>query len=88
MALTKEITCHQAVALVSDYLDGALSRRERRRLEHHLAGCDACSAYLDQMKVTIALSGSVSPEDLSEKALTDLMEVFENFQRDRNDEGD
>ena len=88
MALTKEITCHQAVALVSDYLDGALSRRERRRLEHHLAGCDACSAYLDQMKVTIALSGSVSPEDLSEKALKDLMEVFENFQRDRNDEGD
>jgi anti-sigma factor RsiW len=88
MALTKEITCHQAVALVSDYLDGALSRRERRRLEHHLAGCDACSAYLDQMKVTIALSGSVSPEDLPEKALTDLMEVFENFQRDRNDEGD
>ena len=85
MALTKEITCHQAVALVSNYLDGALSWRDRRRLEHHLADCDACSAYLDQMRVTIALSGSVSPDDLSAKALTDLMDVFDKYQRDQTD---
>ena len=37
------------------------------------------------MRVTIALSGLVSPDDLSAKALTDLMDVFEKYQRDQTD---
>jgi predicted anti-sigma-YlaC factor YlaD len=82
MALTKSINCHEAVALVSDYLEGALSRRDARRLEHHLKGCKACSAYLDQMRVTISLTGSVAPEDLSPEALSRLVDVFEKFQRE------
>ena len=88
MALTKEISCREAVALVSDYLDGSLTFRRRRRLEHHLSKCDGCSGYLEQMKVTIALSGKVGPEDLSPEALERLVEVFENFQRDRREHGD
>lgn len=63
MALTRDITCHQAVALISGYLDGSLPMRNRRRPERHLAKCEACTAYLDQMRVTIALTGSVGPED-------------------------
>jgi len=54
MALTKNIRCLDAVALISSYLDGGLGWRERRRLEHHLAGCPACTAYLDQLRVTVA----------------------------------
>ncbi|MGH2836157.1 MAG: zf-HC2 domain-containing protein, partial [Solirubrobacteraceae bacterium] len=41
-----EIPCQQVVELISDYLEDALPARERRRLEHHLAGCPHCSAYL------------------------------------------
>jgi len=62
--LPSPLVCRDAVELVSDYLDGTLSRRQRRRLEKHLAQCDACSAYLDQMRATIAASGTVGPEDL------------------------
>jgi hypothetical protein len=40
------------------------------------------------MKVTISLSGKVGPEDLSPEALERLVEVFENFQRDRREDGD
>lgn len=58
MALTKDITCLDAVALVSDFLEGALGRRERRRLERHPSNCDACSAYLEQMRATITLGFS------------------------------
>jgi len=61
--LPSPLVCRDAVELVSDYLDGTLSRRQRRRLEKHLAQCDACSAYLDQMRATIAASGTVGPED-------------------------
>jgi len=86
MAMTQDITCHQAVALVSDYLEGALSRRDRRRLERHLEGCEACSAYLEQMRVTIAISGSVGPEDLSAEALSRLVDVFEKYRQDQSGE--
>ncbi len=86
MALVKDITCVQAVRLIGDYLEGALSRRDRRRLEKHLAACEACSGYLEQMRATIALTGTVGPGDLSEDALDALMEVFDNFRREGESE--
>ena len=49
----KDIVCQQAVELVTAYLEGALSRRERRRFEAHLRACPNCSAYLEQIKLTI-----------------------------------
>jgi len=82
MLSVRDISCRQAVALISDYLEGGLSRRERRRLEKHLANCGACSAYLDQMRTTIALSGSVSTSDLSAEALDELVDVYWHFIED------
>jgi hypothetical protein len=34
-----DIVCRQAVELVTDYLEGALTKRARRRFETHLKGC-------------------------------------------------
>jgi anti-sigma factor RsiW len=73
------LVCQQAVELMSDYLEGALSRRDRKRLERHLAGCDACTAFLEQLRVTIASSGVVTPDDLSPEALNTLTELFERY---------
>jgi anti-sigma factor RsiW len=73
------LVCQQAVELMSDYLEGALSRRDRRRLEKHLAECDACTAFLEQLRVTIAASGAVTPDDLSSEALNTLTELFERY---------
>ena len=55
----KDLVCQQAVELVTDYLEGCLSRRDRRRFEAHVRTCPNCSAYLEQIGVTIALAGSV-----------------------------
>lgn len=77
--LPNRLVCQQAVELASDYLEGSLSRRDRRRLERHLAGCDACSAYLEQLRVTIAASGVASPDDLSPEALATLTALYERF---------
>jgi anti-sigma factor RsiW len=87
MMWVKDIKCREAVNLVSDYLEGALGGRDRRRLEHHLAGCDACTAYLAQMREIIALTGQVSPEDLSNDALDALMDVFDHYQHGRGSGG-
>jgi anti-sigma factor RsiW len=64
---------------MSDYLDGSLSRRDRKRLERHLAGCDACNAYLEQMRVTIVASGVVVADDLTPEVLETLTDLFRRF---------
>jgi anti-sigma factor RsiW len=81
----KDIVCQQAVELVTDYLEGALSRRERKRLEAHLRACPNCSAYLEQIKMTIALAGAVEADDLSPEARRDLSELYRRW---RSGEGE
>lgn len=39
---------------MTDHLEGALGGRLLRRFEAHVAACLACSAYLAQMRATIA----------------------------------
>ena len=75
----KDIVCQQAVELVTDYLVGNLSRRDRRRFEAHIGACPNCSAYLEQIRITISLTGSVEPEDLTPEATADLTELYRRW---------
>jgi predicted anti-sigma-YlaC factor YlaD len=77
--LRKDIVCRQAVELVTDYLEGSLSRRDRRRLESHLKKCPNCTAYLEQIRVTIQLTGSVEPDDLTPEARAELEELYRRW---------
>ena len=80
--IASRLVCQEAVELASDYLEGSLPRRDRRRLERHLALCDACTAYLEQLRLTIAASGSISPDDLSPEVLDTLTDLFRRFHQD------
>jgi anti-sigma factor RsiW len=53
------------VELITDYLEGNLSRGQRRRFEVHLAGCPNCTEYLAQMRATIRATGRLRSEDLT-----------------------
>jgi len=75
----KDIVCQHAVELVTDYLEGALSRRDRRRFETHLRACPNCAAYLDQIRMTIQLAGAVGPDDLSPEAQQDLTDLYRRW---------
>ena len=75
----KDLRCQEAVELVTDYLEGVLSRRQRRRFEAHLRGCPNCSAYLEQIRAVIAMTGSVTPDDLSPQAQDDLSELYRRW---------
>lgn len=48
------MTCRQFVEIVTDYLEQQLDEARRLWTEEHLAECDACRAYLEQMRQTIA----------------------------------
>ena len=75
----RDIVCQQAVELVTDYLEGALSRRQQRRFESHLRGCPNCSAYLEQIRITIELTGAMDPEELTPDAKQDLIDLYRRW---------
>jgi len=75
----KDIVCQQAVELVTDYLEGTLSRRRRRRFEAHLRACPNCAAYLEQIRMTIELTGTIEPDDLTPEAKTDLTDLYRRW---------
>lgn len=45
-----EMACKELVEVVTDYFEGALSAEDHRRFEAHLAECDSCVEYVDQLR--------------------------------------
>ena len=77
----EELSCREVVEILGDYLEGAMTPEDRVRLEQHLADCDGCAAYLEQLRVTIRLSGRLSEEAVSSEAMAPLLEAFRAWRR-------
>jgi len=45
-------TCQDIIDVLTDYMEMLLEPREGIALEHHLAGCTACSQYLETLRKT------------------------------------
>jgi anti-sigma factor RsiW len=80
--LNRDLVCRQAVALVTDYLDDVLPRRQRRRFEAHLRGCPNCRRYLEQIRLTIDTVGQVEPEELDPAVKDELIDLYRRFHED------
>ncbi len=76
-----ELTCEDFVELVSDYLEGALAPEHRTRFEDHLAVCEGCGAYIDQMRTTLRIVRRLRAEDVPEEARDRLLAVFRAWKR-------
>ena len=44
------LVCREFVELVTAYLEGTLPERDRVRMDAHLAECDGCTGYLEDMR--------------------------------------
>jgi anti-sigma factor RsiW len=75
----RRLTCDQVVELITDYVEGSLSWRDRRRFEAHLSGCDHCTEFLRQMRTTIALTGSLADDELSPLRQSELLTLFRRW---------
>jgi len=88
----RDLSCRDAVRLVTDYLEGALSASRRARFERHLGECDGCEEYLREMQLTVALLGRLEPTDVRPEALEALAGVFRAVmaeeQAEHDDRGD
>jgi predicted anti-sigma-YlaC factor YlaD len=74
-----ELSCQELVELVTAYLDGVLSEAERARVEEHLADCEPCRVYIEQMERTIGLSGRLRVEDVPPEAAEALLAAFRGW---------
>jgi anti-sigma factor RsiW len=77
--MTQPLTCQELVELVTDYLEGALSRADRRRFEQHLDVCPGCVIYVEQIRETVRLTGRLREDDLAPAARDALLAQFRNW---------
>jgi len=73
------MTCKEVVEIVSDYLEDALSARDRARFEAHLAGCAGCTTYVEQMREIIRLTGMLTEEQVPTEHRERLRQAFRDW---------
>ena len=76
-----EMACEELVELVTDYLEGRLSVVDHARFEAHIAECEYCATYLEQMRQTIRTLGRLPAESLSDEARDALLSTFRSWHR-------
>ena len=79
--MAEDLSCRELVELVTDYLEGALSPEDRARFDEHLRVCDGCSAYLEQFRETIRLTGTLREDSIEPAARDELLEQFKDWKR-------
>ena len=80
---TKPMACRDVVEVITAYLEGTLSRRDRKRFEQHLSGCKHCRAYLGQMRRTIELTGTLTEESIPAAERDELVALFRDWKASR-----
>ena len=78
-----DLTCREVVELVTAYLEGALSTRDRVDFERHLVWCTWCQDYLEQVRTTIELTGRAEVEEPQSPMRERLLDAFRDWKRGR-----
>jgi anti-sigma factor RsiW len=73
------LNCLELVELVTAYLEDDLSTGERKRFDAHLSACDGCTMYVEQMRRTIELTGTLRVDDMSRAAEEALRGAFRDW---------
>ena len=73
------IACQQWVELVTDYLEGSLPARLQQAADNHLADCDHCREYLEQLRRTVATARNLLDEDRPVDLVNALARAFADY---------
>ncbi len=72
----RPLSCQEMVELVTLYLEDALDPSTRDRFVAHLSGCDGCATYLEELRATVGVLGTISGEHLDPVFRDRLMLAF------------
>jgi anti-sigma factor RsiW len=73
------MTCQELVEVITEYLEDRLPVEERARFDQHLALCEGCHNFVEQMRETIRLTGRLPEEALSPEGRERLLEAFRSY---------
>jgi anti-sigma factor RsiW len=76
------MSCRELVAVITDYIEGAMAADDRLRFEAHLEQCPYCVNYVEQIRATVDALGQLSEESIAPGARAGLLEAFRGW-RDR-----
>lgn len=79
------ITCVDALELMTEFLDRALSAEDQERFRAHLDGCEACAVYLDQLRLTVQITGTLRGQDeyqVDQSTMEDLVDIYRSTRDD------
>jgi anti-sigma factor RsiW len=77
------LTCQELVELITDYLEGSLSRADRRRFKGHIRACPHCTKYLEQIRETIEATGRLTGDAIAPDARDELLRAFRDWKTAR-----
>lgn len=77
----EDLSCQEAVELVTDYLEAVLLPELNARFEAHLAACPGCANYLQQMEQTLKLLRRFAGETTPPETKQALLEMFRGWQK-------
>jgi anti-sigma factor RsiW len=77
----RSLTCQELTEVLTDYLEGVMSPEDVARFEAHLALCDGCVTYVEQMRQTIRTVHALRPTDVEATVPDDLLAAFRAWQR-------
>lgn len=75
------LTCKGLTEIITDYLDGRLTRMQRISFQLHLGMCRNCRVYLRQMKATIRTLGMMPKVEVPEDVREELLTRFRDWKR-------
>lgn len=77
-------TCRTGLELLMDYLEGTLAADVHASLEHHVAGCGKCAAFVESYVRTPAILRAATDATLP----PDVAQTLQARLRDRKQEND
>lgn len=79
--MSAPLSCVEVVELVTSYLDGALDDATAGRVREHLALCDGCAEYVEQMRATAGVLEVAVEDQLGAGVRDRLLSAFRDFHR-------
>jgi anti-sigma factor RsiW len=81
MRKPEDIACQELVEQVTDYLDDRIPPTERAEIDAHLALCDGCARWFEQMRETRARLADLCVNELLAAQRDSLRAVFRGWRR-------
>ena len=79
--MAEDLECREVVEVVTDYQEGAMPPAERLRFDHHLALCEGCQAYLEQIRTVIRVAGRPAVDAVPPETMAGLLRAFRDWRR-------